>query len=205
MKRKILAGVSAAALGLTGLALTAGSAQAAKPPVNASGTLSCTLKTGKVKISPPLLFFGTAGAATFKTKINTVSCSGTSGITSFKGELNATLPTNDCFALAAQPFPGATITKTKLKGTGKYNPANVTFTAGSTFTAANPIVMDMPGGGTSTISGGSFAGQSLSLHLVYEQPAETFATNCTAKTKGLKGSGGLKKMSFGPGSTLTVG
>ncbi len=205
MGRRIFAALAAVALGAGVLTVTAGQAYAAAK-VDAAGTLHCTI-TGKVKISPPLVFGGTAGAATFAAKVATGSCSGTSGVTGVKGTFTAHLPTNDCAALALLPFPGGTFggaKPLKFKGASKYNPSSINFTSGGTFTAATPIVMHVPGAGSSSIASGSFKNQHATLTLSYLQSAETFATNCTAKTKGLKGSGGLKKMSFGGASNLDI-
>jgi hypothetical protein len=201
--RRFVIGVSALALGVSAVALTAGPASAKGAPVNATGTLHCAI-TGKVKVAPPLLFGGTSGSATFLAKIKSTSCSGTSGVSSVKGTYAATLPTNDCIALALTDFPHGVFNQTKLKGAAKYNALSASFSK-ATFTAADPIVMDVPGtGGTSTIGSGSFAGEHATMHFSYDQSAGTFSNNCTAKTKGIKGSGGLKKMSFTVSSTLDI-
>jgi hypothetical protein len=54
------------------------------------------------------------------------------------------------------------------------------------------------------VASGSFVGQHPTLTLVATETTATFLTNCTAKTKGLKGSGGLKKMSFSTGSSFDI-
>ena len=46
--------------------------------------------------------------------------------------------------------------------------------------------MNLPGGGTSTVASGSFAGQAPALTLVYDQLVTSFIDSCTPKTKGLK-------------------
>jgi hypothetical protein len=206
MGKRTLAAVAAVALGAAALTVS-GSPAFAATKVDAHGTLHCAM-TGKVKVSPPLVFGGTAaGGATFSAKISTSSCSGTSGVTSVKGTFTAHLPSNDCTALALIPFPGGTFggaKPLKFKGGAKYNPSSINFTAGGTFTAATPIVMHVPGAGSSSIPSGSFQGQHATLTMSYDQSAETFATNCAPKTKGLKGSGGLKKMSFGGASAIDI-
>ena len=206
MGKRIFATLAASALVAGALSVTAGPAFAAAK-VDASGTLHCTI-TGKVKVSPPLVFGGSAaGGATFSAKVASTTCSGTSGVSSVKGTFTAHLPTNDCTALALIAFPGGTFggaKPLKFKGGAKYNPSSVSFTSGGTFTAADPIVMHLPGAGTTSIPSGSFHGQQASLTMSYLQSAGTFATNCQPKTKGLKGSGGLKKMSFGGASSFDI-
>ena len=202
MIRKLSAGVAAVALGLGGLALTAGSASAAKPVIDASGTLHCTI-SGKVKVTPALLFGGTSGAATFTTKFKSSSCTGSSGVTSIKGKYTAILPTNDCTALAVTAFPASTVTETKYKhATAKPNPSGTMSFTTATFGVIDPITMDVPGAGSSSIASGSFAGQQPTIKFVYDQSTLTFATNCSPKDKPkLPGQGGLKKMSYGITST----
>jgi hypothetical protein len=206
MFRKLAVGLSAVALGVTGVMVAAGPASAAKPPpIDAHGTLHCAI-TGKISVKPnPLLFGGTAGATVFSGKFKSTTCSGSSGVTSVGGTLTATLPTSDCLALALSPFPAATVSKVKLKGAVKYNaPSAINFSAGGTFTSTDPITMDLPGGGTSTVPSGSFVGQHPALHLVYDQDTASFINSCTAKTKGVKGTGGLKKLTFATTSSFDV-
>jgi hypothetical protein len=197
MLRKLVLVGSAVALGLT--VLGGGVADAAKPKVNASGALTCSI-SGKAKITPPLQF-GASGTSSFQTKLKSLSCSGSSGVTAFKGTLTATLP-SDCASILT--FPAASISqKVKLKGTQKFNPTAISFTAGGTFTVADPIVLNLPGAGSSSATG-SFAGQQPALMLVAQQGVDTFAANCQPKTKGVKGSGGLKKMTFTSASSLNI-
>jgi hypothetical protein len=191
-----------AVVALSASTLGVPSAHAAKP-VDAAGTLDCAL-TGKVKISPKLTFGGnTPGGSLFHAKVKG-TCTGSSGVTSVKGDLKARLPTNDCTALAAGSFPAATFGPVKYKGAGKYTKSNTSFTAGGTFTAANPITLNLPGAGTSSVSNGSFAGEQPTMTLVFDQTAEQLATGCGAKQKGVKGSGGLKKMTFGGASSFDI-
>jgi hypothetical protein len=197
--RKIVLIGSAVALGF-GLFGT-GAAHAAEK-VNASGTLNCTI-SGKIKLSAPLTFGGAAAPSTLTAKIASTGCTGTSGISSVKGQYIATLPSQDCTALALATYPSSTFsTKVKYKGAAKYNPSATTFSTGS-FTGADPIVLDVPGAGTATTTG-SFAGQSMSIQLRLNESATVFAGACGPKTKGVKPSGGLKKMSFGGTSSLVV-
>lgn len=202
MLRKIAMGVSALALGLSGVALGAGSASAAAP-VDASGTLNCTI-AGKVKIAPGLVIGGTSpGGSLFLAKVKSTSCTGTSGVTSVKGNFTFRLPTNDCLALISASFPASAFGPVKYKGVGKYTKSIADFTSAS-FTITDPLTMDVPGSGSGSIASGSFKGQTPSLHFVIDQTTEQFATNCTPKTKGLKGSGGLKKMTFSGASYFDI-
>ena len=203
MARRFTAFTAALALTLgVGVAFATG-AGAAAAPVDAHGTLTCSV-SGKVKFSTPLTFGSTAGPSAFTAKMKSISCSGSSGVTSFKGTFSAQLSSSDCNALAATGLPAASITGTKLKGASKYNPTTINFAAGGSFTASNPITMDEPGAGPLSTATGSFAGQHPTLHLVFDQTVTTLATNCQPKTKGVKGSGGLKKMSFNASSHIDV-
>jgi hypothetical protein len=202
MTRKLaILGVTVAlGIGMLGV----GVAGAASPPVDAHGTLHCTV-TGKVKIAPTPLTFGGSGSTVFTAKLKSVACSGTSGVTKAQGTLTSTLPTSDCTALALSPFPAASFgTKVKFKGAAKYNVSTTSFTAGGTFGVTDPITMDLPGAGTSSVGPGSFSGQHPHFHFQYVEGTSVFAANCQPKTKGVKGSGGLKKMTIGTGSFIDI-
>jgi hypothetical protein len=204
-KLGILGATVALGVGMLGV----GTAGAAKPTVNASGTMHCTV-TGKVKIAPnPLVFSSTAGSTVFAAKIKSSACTGSSGVTKAQGTLTATLPTSDCTSLAALPFPAASFgTKVKFKGAAKYNSSTTSFTAGGTFGVTDPITMDLPGGGTSSVGSGSFAGQHPHFHFQYLEGTAVFANNCQPKGSKdstghkIKGSGGLKKMTISSGSYI---
>jgi hypothetical protein len=168
----------------------ASSTGAAVTPVNASGSLHCVV-TGKGKFVPPLILGGTT-PATFTTKLKSSSCSGSSGVTSFKATLSMTMPTNDCLELLN--IPASTLGPAKLKGAAKYNPTTINFTTASA-TVTDPITMSLPGPGSSSATG-SFAGQTPTMYVQFDQGVEALTNNCQVKTKGLKGSGGLKKLSF---------
>jgi hypothetical protein len=185
------------------LALTVfgtGSAHAAAK-VNASGGMHCAL-TGKAKFSPALVTGGTAGSSTFTAKLTGASCTGSSGVTSFKGTLVSVLPSNNCMVLAGQPFGAGTIQKAKYKGGAKYNPSVPSFTAGGSFTELDPVTLSIPNTGSTSVASGSFVGQSFTVTLQINEPVTTLATGCQPKTKGVKGSGGIKKLSFGGSSNI---
>jgi hypothetical protein len=202
MARRLISLTAVVALALGAGVVAASSASAKGAPVAAHGSMHCSV-SGKVKFSTPLLFNVNSGPSTFSAKMKSISCSGTSGVTSFKGTFTAQLPSSDCLALAASNMPPASIVKAKVKGAAKYLAPGISFSAGGTFTAATPITMDEPGVGAASVTG-SFAGQNPALHLVFDQGAAALATNCTPKTKGLKGSGGLKKMSFNAQSYIDI-
>lgn len=177
MFRKIALVATTAAFAFGGVAVfgtTAGAAAA--PPVNASGSLACSI-TGKAKITPPLLFGGITPASTV-TKVKLV-CTGTSGVTSGKGIINQSVPNNDC----ATPTTGATGTFS-WKGALKYNPTNIAFgVASSNISGPAPV--------TTTefmIPSGSFGGQIGTQIAKIDQTIVTYALLCAGK--------GVKKTSY---------
>lgn len=195
--------VFASTAALTAAVVAPGTASAAAP-VDASGTLHCAI-TGKVKIAPKLIFGGTtSGGSLFLAKVRG-ACTGTSGVTSVKGNLAARLPTNDCTALALSGFPAADLGPMKFKGPGThYTRSTTNFTLGGTFTTSDPITLSMPGAGSSSIASGSFVGQHPTISLVFDQTVADFVSGCGPKVKGVKGSGGLKGMTFGTTSSLDI-
>jgi hypothetical protein len=203
MARRLISLTAAVALTLGAGIVTATGASAAKaPPSDAHGSLHCSV-SGKVKISPPLMFGSTAGPATMTAKAKSISCSGSSGVTSIKGSFSAALPSSDCNVLASGNMPASTFGPAKVKGAAKHNATTFHYGAGGAIVPANPITLDEPGSGSSTVTG-SFAGQDPELHLVFDQSAAVLGTACQPKTKGLKGSGGLKKMSFNAASYIDI-
>jgi hypothetical protein len=158
-----------------------------------------------VKIAPPLIIGGSLpGGSLFQAKVGG-TCTGSSGVTSVKGNLTGRFATNDCLALAPpNVFPAATFGPVKWKGAGKYTGSTTNFTAGGTSTVTDPITLSVPGGGSSTITSGSFAGQHPVITIVVNEPVSTFISACGPKTKGVKPSGGLKKMTFGGASSLVI-
>ncbi|MGZ4688109.1 MAG: hypothetical protein ACXVKA_05595 [Acidimicrobiia bacterium] len=178
--------ISAVTLVLGGLG--AASASAATPKVNASGTANCTLSNGKAKIHPALMNGGTATSVAFKFKAS-LSCSGSSGVTSGKIKATGTATSNDCAALANNGLPQTTST-VKWKGVGKYNPSTIVASngnaeVGAAITIHVPSTGSNPPPGTTTITG-SFAGEHAISTLVTDQTTVAFADACGSK-KGLKG------------------
>jgi len=184
-----LAATVAVTLGVSVVAATGASAVA---PVNAHGSMHCTL-TGTVKFVPGLVNGGTAGSSVTTMKFKSTGCTGTSHVTSLKGTLTATLTSNNCIDLATKPFPASTTT-IKYKSATKYNASSLHYTTGA-FTPTNPITFDEPGSGSSTVTG-SFAGQHPTLHFQLDQSVSALAAACGGK--------GLKKMSFTTNSNIDI-
>lgn len=200
LRRMAIVG-AAAALGFAMLGVPVAEAAA---PVNASGTLDCAI-SGKAKIAPPLTFGGSAPSGSLFIAKVTGTCTGSSGVTSVKGNLTTRLPTNDCAALAESSFPAANFGPVKYKGSGnKFTGSTTKFSTGGTFTFTDPITLSLPGAGTSSVASGSFVGQSSTMTLVFDQQAAGLGAACAPKQKGVKGSGGLKKLSFGGASSYEI-
>ncbi|MGZ4735000.1 MAG: hypothetical protein ACXV8R_05300 [Acidimicrobiia bacterium] len=198
--------VFASTAALTVAVVAPGTASAAGP-VYASGTLHCAI-SGKVRIAPKLLSGSTAvGGALFLAKVKGTGCTGSSGVTSVKGNLMARLPSTDCLGLSSGSFPAATLGPIKYTGPGaKFYVSTANFTAGGTFTMTDPLSLSLPGTGSSLILSRSFAGQQPTITLVVDQTVADFATACGPKVKGVKGSGtGLKKVTFGTTSSFDIG
>jgi hypothetical protein len=202
MARRLISLSAVVVLTLGAGIVTATGAGAKGAPLDVHGSLHCTV-SGKVKFSPtPLTFGGPATPTTFSAKVTSGTCTGSSGVTSLKGTFSAPLPSSDCAALGGA-MPATTLGPAKLKGAAKYNASTTHYTAGGAIVAADPITMTEPGAGSSTVTG-SFSGQHPTLHLVFDQTAVSLATSCQPKTKGVKGSGGLKKMSFNSSSFIDI-
>lgn len=186
MIRKMVLVSSLVALLVAGLGAT--TAQAANPPVNATGTTNCTLSHGKAKVKPALMNGGTATSVAFSFKAN-LTCSGSSGVTSGKLKASGTSNSNDCAALANTGLPQTTST-IKWKGAAKYNPTTIVASNGNAVVGAAitihvPSTGSNPPPGTTTLTG-SFAGEHAASTLVTDQTTLAFASSCGSK-KGLKG------------------
>jgi hypothetical protein len=188
MFRRVALAAAAASIALGGLALTAGAAGAAAPPINASGALNCTA-VGKAKISPALTSAAVIRTTTAKV---TLTCTGPSGVTSGKSTLVSTSQTaqNGCTGLASGlgQFSGPT----KWKGAVKVNPSTVTFSNGNADFANSGFFLPSQGpnppAGTSTITG-SFGGQHATAHVILDIDLATFTSQCNSPK-------GIKKLTF---------
>jgi hypothetical protein len=189
------------ALVLTGMVVAAPQASA-KTPVIASGGIECNL-TGKAKFVPPLVF-GATGTSAVSFSGSFSDCSDTAGVTTGKVTVTATLPTDCTQDLnSAQAFNlGAVNFRIKWHGMGRFANTNggsltegyfsesgpeATGTAGLLF--LDGIDPSTTGSFASSASGFLFGGQST------ETPAQ-LGINCTPKTKGQRGTGGLKKLTI---------
>lgn len=186
MIRKLALGATTLALVFGGMAtgIGAGVAQAAAPPVNATGTANCSV-TGKIKASPALAIPGTGAPSVLTTKVTITGCTGTSGVLSGKGTFTSNVPTDNCTALATTNPLSASGT-IKWKGAVKLNPSTVTF-SNSSSTVADPITTNSPGAGTSTITG-SFSGQQAIAQYVLDTHVADLTAACLGK--------GIKKLAF---------
>jgi len=166
-------------------------ASAGSPPVNGTGTVSCTGATGQLKFSPPLNFTG-GSPDTASVKVSLHGCDGGGGsnvtTSNFNGKGKGTISTssNNCTSLAGtQPVSGSvTIKWTGKAGTAKLNTTTLTLT---TITGVPAGANGNAGFTFSTqATSGSFAG-SMSGELDSNASASMLAgsSGCGAK-KGLK-------------------
>jgi hypothetical protein len=163
----------------------AGARAAAK--TDASGTASCTMAKGKLVISPPLSFSGTASSATF-TFTAKLTCTGTSGVTGGTLSATGTSASNNCTPLATTGLPALTAT---IDWKGKFNPSTIVFSdgnfaIGSGITITAPSTGPNPAAGTSTVTG-SFAYEPAQATFVSDQLLSTFLSGCSSTTGGLTG------------------
>jgi hypothetical protein len=187
---------------LTALVVAAPQA-GAKTPVVASGTIECQNWTGRAKLVPPLVF-GATGTSTISFSGTFSDCSDTAGVTTGRVSGSATLPTDCTQDLnPAQAFNLSSVKfQIKWHGTGRFadtNGGNLTqgFISESgpeaTGTAGLLIIDGIDpsttGSFASSAGGFLFGGQST------ETPTQ-LGLNCTPKTKGQPGTGGLKRLTF---------
>ena len=131
MIRKIAVAAATAALALGGIAVTAGTAGAAKPPpFNAHGNLHCSI-TGKVKITPALTNANTLPSTTSGKLKGT--CSGTSGNAAVtpsgvKASVSSVgTSAGNCTSLATPGSTPFTVALSYKALGGKINPSTVVF------------------------------------------------------------------------------
>jgi hypothetical protein len=178
----------------------------AKTPITASGGIECQNWIGKAKLVPPLVF-GTAGTSTLSFSGTFSNCSDTAGVTTGSVSGSATLPTDCTQALnPSQAFNLSSVTfRIKWHGVGKFADTNGGSLTDGFISESGPeatgtaglLVIDSldpsaTGSFASSSSGFLFGGQST------ETPSQ-LETNCTPKTKGEPGTGGLKKLTFDTG------
>jgi hypothetical protein len=190
------------ALVLTGMVVAAPEASA-KAPVTASGTIECQNWTATAKFAPPLVF-GAAGTSTLRFSGTFSDCSDAAGVTTGKVSGSATLPTDCTQDLnSSQSFNlGAVNFQIKWHGIGRFTETHGGSLSQGFFSESGPQSaatagllfidgIDPSTTGSFASSGGGFlfGGQST------ETPTQ-LGVNCTPKTKGQAGTGGLKKLTI---------
>jgi hypothetical protein len=194
------------ALVLTGIMVAAPPA-GAKTPVVASGSISCLNWTAKAKFVPPLVF-GATGTSTMSFSGGLSNCTDAAGITTGKVSGSATLPTDCTQDLnPSQAFNLSSISfRIRWHGLGKFADTNGGSLSEGYFTDNGPQAIDETGllilDGIDPSASGSFVSSGNGILLEGDQPAESpaqLAINCTPKTRGQPGTGGLKKLTMANG------
>lgn len=189
-----------ASFGLVGVVATAAPAGATKTPVAATGPMACGAWTGKATFNPPLLD-GAAGMSTVTFSGQLSGCGGSvPAITSGKVTGTFTVPT-DCTEAASSSgvLGGSGSYSIKWTGNGKIAETQVTTGAGSSVLEVSPPLEFGFGYDPADTLVGSFASNNLGVtylvtrDLAFSVPPQT---SCTPKTKGERGTGGLKKLTF---------
>jgi hypothetical protein len=187
-----------------------GTAGAAKPPVTATGQIYCQI-TGRITFFPKLVFNGTTPmVARYKAK--TGYCySGpdfvdepVAGITGATLSGSFEMPTNDCGTGGGGVDGGPNAFAAKWKATGhRVVPTTVSLSSASMLIVSASIDNPLLASDGTILTSGSFPGTiDGSLHATMFSPKGDVATLCQPKTKGVPGSGGLKKLEFGGGDSF---
>jgi hypothetical protein len=178
----------------------------AKTPVIASGTIECPNWAGHAKLVPPLVF-GASGTSTMSFSGTFSDCSDAAGVTTGKVSGSATLPTDCTEDLnSSQGFNlGSIEFQIKWHGMGKFADTNGGSLSEGYFSEAGPQSTGTAGlliiDGSDPSASGSFTSSSSGI-LFGGQTTETptqLAVNCTPKTNGQPGTGGLKKLTIESG------
>jgi hypothetical protein len=196
--RRLLFAALTLVLGVAAVtALNVGTASAGAPPVNATGTVSCSSITGSLKFGPALNLTG-GSAETIKVKLMLDGCEATgSNVTSsgFSGKAKGSLsiPTNDCTILnKANSVSGSLLIKWSVKaGLAKLNPSSLSFTS----------LTGTPTGGNGDV-GFVFSDQALSGSFSGVLGGEIDSGQTAAAIDGASGCGapkGLKKLAVAAG------
>jgi hypothetical protein len=189
-----------------------GSAGAAKPRVTAEGQIYCQI-TGKIRFTPKLVFDGTTPTVA-RYKATTGYCysgpdfvhEAVAGITGAKLRGSFALPTNDCGSDGASVDGGPNEFTAKWKATGnrivptKVGLSNVSMLLTDT-SIDSPVLVS--NGLISTT--GSFPGTiDGALYATMYSLNGDVATRCQPRTKGVRGTGGLKMLEIGSGDSIFV-
>jgi hypothetical protein len=178
----------------------------AKAPVVASGSIQCTSWTGKAKFAPPLVN-GAAGTSTVSVSGTLSGCSDSAGVTTGKVTASATLPTDCTQDLnPSQSYNlGSIGFRIKWHGSGKFADTYAGSLTDGLFSQNGPQALGTAGflfiDGIDPSANGSFISSQGGI-LADATSTETIAqlgVNCTPKTKGQAGTGGLKKLAMASG------
>ena len=178
-------------------ALNAGTASAGAPPVNATGTVSCSSVSGSLKLGPALNLTG-GSVETIKVKLMLDGCEATgTNVTSsgFSGKAKGSLslPTNNCSILNnTNSASGSLLIKWSAKaGLAKVNPSSLSFTS----------LTGTPTGGNGD-AGFVFSNQALSGSFAGGLRGEIDSGQTAVAIDGATGCGaskGLKKLAIAAG------
>ena len=185
-------------------------------PVTATGGVTCNGVSGTAKFSPPLTRNGNSTTETIKFKLRLSGCSTTgsnvSSITS--GMFNITMKsptgtannTNSCANAtpAAGTVPTTSVGKWKAPKGTKVNMTHLSTTGESWSTGGPNVSVSLPGTGTASNTGTSFAGTdngtSSSISLTLALTGAQFSAVCAPTT----GTGHISKSNVTSGS-VTLG
>ncbi len=198
IRKRLALGVAGAALlaGTAGAVGGAESAWAGSPPVNGTGTLSCTGASGLLKFNPPLNFTG-GSSETVGVKVTLTGCNASGGnvtTPNFTGKGKGTISasSNNCTNLAGQQSVSGSVT---IKWSGKAGKSKLN-TSTLTLTQITGTASGSNGNVGFTFSNqslsGSFAG-STSGEVDSNQNASEAAAACNSKK-------GMKKLTLVAGS-----
>ena len=210
MIRRIAIGATAASLALSGLAIFAQPAFAAKPTITATGSATCSI-TGKLKISPPLTNTNTVpSTVTGKLK---GTCTGTTegGVSPAKIKIGLTqhgTAAGTCNALAAGSTDPFTLAVTWKGSGGHINPSTATV-KGFQLSGTPNFGFDLPNS-TATVPKttvtGSYPGVGTVTAHAHIAVPDTSVCNATTKSNGtVKAAKGIKKIAILPGSAIHFG
>ena len=179
-------------------------------PVTATGTVTCSTVSGSVKFSPPLTFNGNSNNELVKVKLLLSGCV-TSGSFNVSGALNVTMKSPTGTTSMANACGSGLASNVATTATGKWKAPKGTkvamtqlSTTGETWnTGGSQVTVTLPGSGTASNSGTSFAGNdsgaSSSIALTLSLTGAGFSAVC-----GTGGVGHISKSSVTTG-TVTLG
>ena len=170
----------------------------------ANGFLACIF-VGKATFTPPLLV-GATGQSTLTYKGTVNGCTDSAGIVNGKVEGAVPVP-RDCGdpLMPNGTSLGASTASIKWRGDARFAPTQVADGTGSLVFDNNGSFLQLPAVQRDATLTGSYAGNATeTLQVSFDQTLSQIETTCTAKTKGLPGSGGLKKLTFSLASSFTT-